>query len=492
MDRSFLKHAAVYGLGTLLVQAGGFVLLPVYLRCLSPEEYGVLEVVSRVAETLAAILLLAGFRQALFAFHQQAKDDLDRRRVVTGALLLVGGAAVVGGVGYALARPWLRFDSLPGELLTLAVVGILLEPLCLLPLTLIQARVESALYVAVVVGQFLVRVGLCILFVRYLQWGVAGALWATALTGAAFGLTLTGRELLRGVAWPDAKQLGGMVRFALPLVPGGLCYFVLNHGDRFFLLKYATAADVGTYSLGYKLGMIVRLLSLVPLYMVWSSRMYAVAASPDAARAFGRAFTRILAAYVFAGLGVSLFAGEIVTALGGRAYSEAVPVIAPVVVAGLFFSAITLLDAGFYVTRNTGRKLLVTLGGTAVTGLLYALLIPTWGAMGAAIATVGGFLALAAGTYGVTQRLFPVEYEWRRLLGGFGLAAVLWGVGQLLPGSPWALGGKAGLLLAAPLLAWGWLVSADEKTLIRDLVTRLVRRARPRRLASLGIQEGSS
>jgi len=482
MDRSFLRHAAVYGLATVLVQAGGFVLLPVYLRCLSAEEYGVLEVVGRLAETLAAVLLLAGFRQALFAFYQQAQGEDERRQVVSGAFLLVGLAGLAGGAAMAAfgARlgGWLAPAGASAWLVYLAVAGILLEPLSLLPLTLIQARVESGTYVVVVVAQFLFRVGLCILLVRFLRWGVAGALAATAATGAAFGLALSARELARGARWPGLARLRAMVAFALPMVPGALCYFVLNHGDRFFLLRHGGAAETGAYALGYKLATVVRLLSLVPLYMVWSARMYAAARGPDAAGTFGRAFTRILAAYLWVGLGLCLFTGEVLRALGGKAeYEAAAAVVAPVVLAGFFQAAATLLDAAFFVRRRTGLKLGVALAATAVILVLYAVLIPAWGATGAALATLGGFAFMAASGYVVTQRIFFVRYEWGRLAGLLALAAGLWLAGAGLPAGGWAAAAKLALLVSAPPAAWlAGLVSDDEKRFARDLARRLAGR----------------
>src|SRR5262249_12698992 len=40
--QAFLRHAAVYGAASLLLQAAGFVLLPLYTRCLGPRDFGVL------------------------------------------------------------------------------------------------------------------------------------------------------------------------------------------------------------------------------------------------------------------------------------------------------------------------------------------------------------------------------------------------------------------------------------------------------------------
>src|SRR5205807_1769339 len=98
---SFFKHAAVYGLANLLLQGGGMILLPIYLRCLSESEYGVLEVVGRLAETVGACLLFGGFRQALLTFYQQIEEEPRRQQLVCSALVLYLCSALVGG-GLAL------------------------------------------------------------------------------------------------------------------------------------------------------------------------------------------------------------------------------------------------------------------------------------------------------------------------------------------------------------------------------------------------------
>jgi O-antigen/teichoic acid export membrane protein len=481
MDRSFLKHAAVYGLANLLVQAAGFILLPIYLRCLANEsDYGVLEVVGRLAETVGTCLLFGGFRQALMTFYQQAPDEAGRRQVVSATFVLVTVSCLVGGAAALALSPWLGGwltgadqSALAPGLVRLAVVGILLEPLTLVPLALLQARTRSLSYVAVVVAQFLVRVGLSIVLVCVLEWGVAGALAATALTGLLFGVVLSGRELVRSAAWPGLRQIAALAAFALPLLPGGLCFFVLHHGDRFFLTRWCDLAEVGRYALGYKLAMVAGVFSLTPLYMVWSSRLYAVARQPDGAVVFGQVFTRILAAYLFVGLGLCLFAAEAVAVLGGGRYAGSTWFVAPVVLACFCQSASSLMDAGLYVERRTGLKLAVTAATTAVMLALYAGLIPAWGSRGAALATLGGFAFLALATFVVSQRVFPVCYSWPRLAGLVTLACGLWLAGQVVPEGGWSVPARAGLWLAAPALAWlAGLVTPEEKQALLAVVVR--------------------
>ena len=427
----------------------------------------------RAAELAGLFVLVSGLKQGLVTFYQQRESDQERRRTVGAALFLVICAPlIVGGLlilsGSTLAG-WLREDI---GLLALAVLATMLEPLHLLPLALMQARLESMRVFIVVLSQNLMRMALSILFVVGFDWGVAGIFGATALNGALFAAILLGRELRRGVAWPDWRRVRGLLRFALPFLPGSVCFFVLQNGDRFFLKWLHGNEEVATYSLGYKLAQAVGTFSMVPLYMVWSSQLYAAARSPDAPNIFARVFTRTLAAFLFVGLGVFLFESEVIALLGAGAYGAAIPVIAPVLLAGFFQSAASLMDSGFYVRNRTKQKLILTVAATAVMGALYALWIPTYGSMGAALATLVGFAVLAVCTWRATQRIFPVAYEWRRLAGIIALTAAYWLLSRPLPATPWLLPVKAALWLSWPLVLWHLgLVSDDEKRYVLSLLS---------------------
>jgi O-antigen/teichoic acid export membrane protein len=484
MDLSFLKHASVYGLATILLRVAGIVLLPIYLRCLGPADYGLLDVVERLAETVGTCLLFGGFRQALMTFYSQAESDRDKQEVVSTTLTLLLLASLMGlllapQLSTILIQLGARFGWHPahlgGSLLALALIGIVLEPFSLFALTLLQARTQSVAYVSIALAQVIFRIVLCIFLVRILGWGVTGALTATAIQGVVFGTVLWGGELLRGVAWPTWTQAKRMVLFALPMLPGGLGFFLLHHGDRFFLARYCPMEEIGIYGLGYKLALVVAQFSLNPLFMVWSARMYAAARQPDAAEVFGRTFTRILAAYLFLGLGLCIFAPEVVYILGGTAYMGAARIIPPVVLACFFQSAALLLDAGFYVRHRTSLKLGITLSATAVTLVLYALWIPLWGSMGAALATLVGFAVLAVITWGFSQRVFPVRYEYGRLVALLALAIGLWVISDLFSVSLATLAPKACLMAAAFLFPWyTGLVNREEKAIIKQIGAQIL------------------
>jgi O-antigen/teichoic acid export membrane protein len=488
MDRQgFVKHGAVYGFALLLGQAGSMLLLVLYTHNLHPADFGILEVVGRLAETVGTILLFGGFRQALLTFYQQSETEGQRRQIVSTTLALFALTSVlVGAPIFVFAEPiagWLTAHLgngtavIDGHLLRLAVLGILLEPLVVIPLALIQARVESLAFVVITFSQLVLRILLVVILVVWLGWGAEGVLAATAISSALYGVALSMREIGRGWSRPSLAQVRICLRFALPFVPGGLCFFLLHHGDRFFLLRWYSADEVGRYALGYRLGMAVTTFSLTPLYMVWSARMYDVARTPAAPVAFGRAFTRILAAYLVVGLGLCLFQDEVVRTMAHEGFAGAEAVVPLIVLACFCQAGASLMDAAFYVRRRTGLKLGITLSATVVMLVLYVVLIPLYGSIGAALATLGGFLFLTVCTWKVTQQVFPVTYEWPRLMALMLLTVGLWSISRWFPVGGWGMAPKLGLWLAWPVIAWcTGLVSAEEKEHALDLLRQLAGR----------------
>ncbi len=476
---SFARHALIYGMGDVLAYAAGFFLLPLYLRRLSKAEVGTLELLNRVGEVVLLCLLFKGLRQALFSFHNQAESERERRSAVGSALfvtvLLLGAGGAITALAAEPISDVLELDESDGDssgsesfglagpgLVRLAVVAVFAEALSALLLSLAQARAEATLFAAVSLGQFLLRVTLCIVFVACLDAGLEGILVASTIASGLVAVGLIVREVARCGLGIDRKQLAAMLRFALPFVPGGVGFFLLNSGDRFFLARSVDRAELGIYALGYKLALLVKLFSRQPLYRVWSARMYDAARKPDAPEVFGQVFTRILGVYVAVGLGLCLAAGEGIELLGGDGYARSVAIVVPVALAYWFLTAADLMESGLYIQRRTDWKLPITAASTVVILVLYALMIPAWGIDGAAWGTVLGFAFMAALTGLVTQRVFPVRYQWGRVTAPLAWAGLFWLGGTMLPVSLWMLPVK--LLLWAGWLGVMWLtVLSDEE-----------------------------
>jgi O-antigen/teichoic acid export membrane protein len=465
----FLRHAAIYALGDLLLMAGGMILVPLYSRWIPQAEIGTLELLERSGEVAAICLLGRGLPLAAIAFCKQSGDEVKRRAAVAAAFLF-GTASLAAGLGLLALLGGLlaRFLATADEALVWAAISTaLLDCIVTVALASSQARLESSYYVLVSLAQFLVRVTLCSAFVVGLAWGIWGVLAASLIRSGLFAAGMLLREWRRGLNWPEWSMFRSMFAFVFPFLPTGLCFFVLNSGDRFFLQHYGGPVAVGLYGIGYKVALLVGFFSVTPLYRVWSSRMYEAAAAADGPLLFGQVVARILTIYLFVGLGVCLFAERTLVAFAGAAFAPAASVVAPVVLACWFQSASVLFESAFYVRRQTRWKPWIAAASTVVMMALYATLIPAYGAVGAALATLAGFIVHAGLTLAAAQRVYRIRLPYGRLTGMVALAVGFWLVAAVAdPGTI----GKSILWLSWPVvLMFAGLIPEEELHLAREM-----------------------
>jgi O-antigen/teichoic acid export membrane protein len=148
--------------------------------------------------------------------------------------------------------------------------------------------------------------------------------------------------------------------------------------------------------------------------------------------------------------------------------AQAVPLLAFATAA---YSGYSVLAIGIGRARQTQYNWIVAGIAAVVNVVLNVLLIPPLGMMGAAIATVAAYLALFVAMWLNSRRVYPVAYQWRRVLS---LAAVAGG----LTGLAWAfhvsLPVAVALVLAYPVLLvpLGFYLPAERARLRRLLPSR--------------------
>ncbi len=417
--KTLLRHSLIYGAGVALSRAVGFIMVPVYTRYLSTAQYGTLELLSKSGELLGLVGAL-GFISALPRFYYEYSEARMQRAVVsTGLILCFGVSCAIAAVLMPLGR-WLSLliigDPAYAGLCRLLLVTVAFDIGVLLPLTYLRIERRSVLYTVVNVLRLVVSLSLNIYLIVGLRWGVAGALWSGAITTVTLSAALVTWTLARTGAHFDRRLAAGMARYGLPLIPASLCLLVIQASDRFFLGRLAGLPAVGVYSLGFKFGSMLQVLITGPLMLIWTTYIFEIAKRPDAPRVYGRALTYYaLAATAFA-LPLSIFGRQLLQVVATVKFLPAYHVIAWVALGFTLAGAASIMEVGIYLKRRTELRALTMAVAAVVSLALNALLVPRLGAMGSAWALVGSYGSLAALTYLICRRLFPVPYELRRLL----------------------------------------------------------------------------
>jgi O-antigen/teichoic acid export membrane protein len=428
------KHSAIYGLGAVVSRLIGLFLLPLVTHYLTRSELGAVDTLIALSVVLV-IVLRAGISMAFFRFYFDAEDEAGRITVVRTSFWFTMGVATAGlVVGWALAAQIseLLFSTHSDADLVRAAFVLLWAQMNYEQLTsLFRVEERSVAYVTATLANVLITVGATILLVAVWDKGALGVLVGNFTGTLAVYFVLLGyRRFQLGLEFnrPLFRQ---MQRFGLPLVPSGLALWAIDFADRFILLKLKGVAEVGLYSVGVRVSTAILLL-LIALRTAWPAFAYSIKQDDEAKRTYAFVLTYVLYVSCWMSLTLSLLAPWIVRVLTAPAFYGGARVVPLLVFGGSAFIAFNVMSIGIGRAKQTQFNWVVTGVAAGVNVGLCFVLIPPWGMIGAAAATLVAYVVMFLGMTVRAQQVFRVDYQWRRIALVVGAAVTLTVLGKSL------------------------------------------------------------
>jgi O-antigen/teichoic acid export membrane protein len=460
--RQLASDAGLYVAGFALRRALSVITMPVFTRYLSTAGYGVLAIVGSV-QNMLEVFYEMGLGSAATRFYYDAADPAQRRRLfatllvfsslataaLTGLLFLVGPAlwALVGG----------EIPFYPYLALTLG--GVFLGNFAVLPRVLFRVCNQVPTFFRLSLAQSVATVALSLYCVIWLEMGPVGPVLATFVVAALF----TGVYL--AYLWPwvkgtvDWRLARRAVGFGAPEIPLRWGRWALRASDRLILRHFTSLSTVAFYSVGTSIAKMP--FDLVGNGIHWAivPFFYATATQESQKRSttmFARIATYNVLILVALGLATIMFAHELIAILASARYAEAEQVVPLIVAASLLESSFYIPSKGLYLKNKTAWLLPLFLVPAAMNIGLNFLFVPLYGMLGAACSMLLGYSVMITLTLIVSQRVYPIPYEYGRIAKVIAAGFLLWGVSLVLPETGWAaqILAKTAVLALYPLLLW--------------------------------------
>jgi O-antigen/teichoic acid export membrane protein len=301
---------------------------------------------------------------------------------------------------------------------------------------LFRVEERSAQFVLASLTNVLLTVGATVALVVGADHGATGVVVGN-FTGTllVYLVLLAYRRYQLGLEF-DRGLLLEMNRFGLPLVPSALALWATNFSDRFFLVKLADEAEVGLYSIGVRIASAL-VLVLTAFRMAWPAFAYSIDDDREARRTYAYVLTYLVAASSWLALALTLLSPWLVRLLTTAPFYEASRVVGPLAFASVAFAGYIVMAIGVGRARRTQFNWVVTGAAAALNVALNLVLIPPYGMMGAAIATVAAYTLMFAGMTLNAQHVYPVPYQWRRVATAAAAAVGLTVLGKLVDAPLW-------------------------------------------------------
>lgn len=287
------------------------------------------------------------------------------------------------------------------------------------------------------------RLLLVVLFV-YLTGSPAGALWGTVCA------SLAELAVCRFYARPaffarSTYPLRSLCGYALPLVASALCLSLHGRLDLLMLKSLgASAAEAGVYGVAQNLALLPTLFSYAFAPALLSTLARALREGDDeGARTLARLALRAVVLLLPVAATTAGAAPELVGLIFGREFAESGALLRPLIFGSL---ALLLVAVAASVLAAAGRErwtLHAAWPTLACAALGHALLIPSFGARGAACVTALTATACATVSLALVWRAWRVAPSARTFLSSAAVAACAYALTALVP--------SAGLMLALKL-----------------------------------------
>ena len=420
MTISRLKHlskdAFVYGVGGILAKSISFFTIPIFTRIFSPADYGTIEMLTVLSSFLGAVLIMGMDSAQSMYFFKHKNDGKDAQARLVSAVLqwrLIWGAVIVASA--TLLAPLLNVFFFEGRLgieyFAIAFVSTLFAQVLSQSAEVMRLLYRPWSYIGVTLSQSVLSALLILLFVMVFEQGILGFFIGAALSSLMVGFW--GWSLAR--AYINFKRLHfdwwpQLLRFGAPLVPAGLAVYLMSTADRWFVQYYHGAEALGLFAVGAKFALLLSLAVETFRKAWWPIAMDSMHSEdgPDTFRLIARLYMSAACAGVVA---LTVLSPWLITLLTGPEFHNAWPIVGILAWQPVFYGFFMIASAGIWKTEKTYLNLPL-MGGAAVLGLaLNWLLVPSYGGVGAAVATAITYFVWVLASLIVSERLWKVKFR---------------------------------------------------------------------------------
>jgi O-antigen/teichoic acid export membrane protein len=424
------KNAILYSIGTMAIRTASFLLIPIYTYSLTVADYGLLSVLLQTAQIMVIVIGI-GSRTALVRFASEYENRGEIGTLLgTSIFINLIGAAAVTGVSVFFLLPFfkglLHTESVLRYVLLTCAAGIF-NCLAFHLMTYYRAGHKGLQVTLASVGGAVALIAVTAVLVRYMRWGIQGALLAQALI---YGL-LAGSFLLiicRRIRLSVSLTLTwSLVRFGLPLIlvmSGGL----LTQTSALYFLSYVKGLEAaGIYSLGFKMAAIAEMVLILPFEMAYEPFVYGHIGHPALWKTISSLLTYLMTAFAFIACAIVFAARDTLPLIAPAAFGPAYLIIFLILPALAFRGVYYIGESLLFVEKRTDIACTVVMICALLSVLLNYLFIWRWGMYGAAAVYVISTVCTGAFVLKLGLRRAPVPLEHNRLW-----AAAMLGAGFLL------------------------------------------------------------
>lgn len=385
--KKLFSDTLILGFGTFASKLLVFLLMPLYTAFLSTAQYGTAELLTSTANLIIP-LACVGITNGIFRFA--AERNSDKEAVFSSSVALLGCGTLIFLVLSPLLFVIPYFDGY-AWLILLYVIMANVQAVCA---QYVRAIDRTKLFALQGILNTFLTVALNVIFLVVWDMGVLGYVLSVILGNlftAIFLFFVARLWRVFRIAKIDRELMKKLLRFSLPLIPTTVCWLITDLSDRYLVTHFCTEAVNGVYSAAYKIPTIINLISTIFMQAWQFSAVLQSSDEEDCKHFYSTVFGGFLSVIFIGAAGLILFSEFLTGLLLNAAYAEAARYMPTLICAVAIEAIVSFLATVYMVCKKSMHSFVTAMSGALLNIVLNLIMIPKFGALGAAVATLASY-----------------------------------------------------------------------------------------------------
>ena len=408
-----LKDSVVYGGASAIRTLFALFTFPILTRYFSIEDYGVIDAFNVLA-TLLTVTVIFGQDSAVARFFYEYDDRKKKQNVVSQSLLMQFVLLLISlPILLFFADDIASFYVKRDDLKELAVLVIWQVPFALamnFSANLLKWTFKKWQFLIIQLGSSFSQVLIIVISIYYFKIGISHV-FIIALAVRAF-FSLLGIFFIREwlIIKLDGKHFKELLHYGIPLGLLVLIFSFVPVSDRYFINSFLTPADLGLYAVGLKIAMLVKL-PISAFQTAWGPFYLSLFKEDNAEKTYNTVLLLFTIFVSIIGLGLGLFAKELILILAGKNYINASNLVLPLVFGTIIMSFGWILSIGIDLSKKSYQKFISAIIRLTVSIGVILILIDYIGLMAIGVGFIVSYIVLVIYETIIAYKLYPLRFD---------------------------------------------------------------------------------
>lgn len=366
-----------------------FLLVPLYTRVLTPDDYGVADIIINTSNLIIPFVALS-ISEGVIRFGLD--KSVKKSDVYSSAFKTI----IYGFSFFLLFIPIFSQIKLISGYTWLIYLYVFASILRVTSAQFVRSIGYVRLYAVDGVIATLNLILFNLLFLLVFHWGITGYILSTIMADlCSFMFLFKVAKLGRYIKFKsmDRTVTKAMLFFSIPMIPNTMFWWITNVSDRYMVTYMLSAAENGLYAVAYKIPTIITMLSTI-FTQAWQISAITEYDDEQTNIFYTNVFKSYQSFIFMVASAIFLIIIPMTQIMADKQYFDSWQYVPFLILSVVFSCLVQFLGSVYMAAKKNKMAMLTTFAGAIVNVVLNVILIPIFGVNGAAFATFFSYFAV--------------------------------------------------------------------------------------------------